>query len=107
MNAEQAIKAIRNNWPPDNYTMLREALTLSIKLLDEKIKSERELTPTELKERVYKPVFAIFNTGDRAWYILDDVGTFNGHMYVTLGSLNYYAYKVKLYTREPNKEEVK
>jgi hypothetical protein len=34
MDNKQAISAIRNNWPPSNYTMLREALEMSIKSLE-------------------------------------------------------------------------
>lgn len=33
MKTEEAIKAIQDNWPPSNYTMLREALTLAISVL--------------------------------------------------------------------------
>ena len=35
MTNEEAIKAIRANWPPENYSILREALTLSIRALSE------------------------------------------------------------------------
>lgn len=38
---EMAIATIRSNWPPENYTMLREALTLAIAALQEK--TERDL----------------------------------------------------------------
>ena len=31
MDNKEAISVIRNNWPPSNYTMLIEALELSIK----------------------------------------------------------------------------
>lgn len=30
MTNDEAIKAIRANWPPENYSILREALTLAI-----------------------------------------------------------------------------
>jgi hypothetical protein len=36
MDAKEAIKVIKANWPPENYTMLRDALTLAIKTLKEK-----------------------------------------------------------------------
>ena len=32
MNNQEAIKAIKDNWPPENYSMLREALEIIIKL---------------------------------------------------------------------------
>lgn len=35
MNNKEAISVIRNNWPPANYTMLIEALELSIKVLED------------------------------------------------------------------------
>lgn len=31
---QEAIKAIKSNYPPSNYSMLREALDLSIELLE-------------------------------------------------------------------------
>jgi hypothetical protein len=34
MTSEEAIKAIKVNYPPENYTILREALDLAIKLLE-------------------------------------------------------------------------
>lgn len=34
MTNDEAIKAIRANWPPENYSILREALTLAIHALD-------------------------------------------------------------------------
>lgn len=37
MSYEEAIQTIKLNYPPENYTMLREALDLSIKLLEERI----------------------------------------------------------------------
>lgn len=33
---EEAIEAIKNNYPPENYTILREALDLAMKVLQEK-----------------------------------------------------------------------
>lgn len=34
MDKKEAISVIRNNWPPEQYSMLREALELSIKTLE-------------------------------------------------------------------------
>jgi hypothetical protein len=31
---KEAIEAIKNNYPPENYSILREALDLAIKLLE-------------------------------------------------------------------------
>ena len=36
MDTKEAIEVIEANWPPENYTLLREALTLAIKALKEK-----------------------------------------------------------------------
>jgi hypothetical protein len=34
MDKKEAVAVIRNNWPPEQYSMLREALELSIKALE-------------------------------------------------------------------------
>jgi hypothetical protein len=34
MDNKEAVKVIRSNWPDERYSMLREALELSIKLLE-------------------------------------------------------------------------
>jgi len=34
MTAQEAIQAIRSNWPPSNYTVLIEALELAITALE-------------------------------------------------------------------------
>lgn len=36
MDYQEAIEVIKSNYPPENYTMLREALDLAIELLSEK-----------------------------------------------------------------------
>jgi hypothetical protein len=35
MKKEEAIRIIKNNWPPSTYTMLQEALVLAIKALEQ------------------------------------------------------------------------
>ena len=37
MDYEEAIKIIKINYPPENYTRLREALDLAIKTLSEQV----------------------------------------------------------------------
>lgn len=37
MTYEEAIEAIKCNYPPSNYSMLREALDLSMKVLEKQI----------------------------------------------------------------------
>lgn len=39
MDYVEAIKAIKSNYPPEKYTMLREALDLAIKLLEKEAES--------------------------------------------------------------------
>ena len=34
MTKQEAIETIKANWPPENYTMLREALTIAVDALD-------------------------------------------------------------------------
>jgi hypothetical protein len=43
MNAESVITIIENNWPPSQYTMLREALTLAIEAIKIQASLEAEL----------------------------------------------------------------
>ena len=37
MNNKEAIEAIRNNWPDERYSMLREALDIAISAIDKQI----------------------------------------------------------------------
>ena len=39
MTNKEAIKIIKSNYPPETYTMLREALDLAIKILEEDSKN--------------------------------------------------------------------
>lgn len=34
VTSQEAAEVIKNNWPPENYTMLREALTMAIQALE-------------------------------------------------------------------------
>lgn len=40
MTSKEAIEIIKSNYPPENYTMLREALNLAIRVLEEDSKKE-------------------------------------------------------------------
>jgi hypothetical protein len=40
MTSKEAIEAIKANYPPESYTILREALDLAIKVLEEDSKKE-------------------------------------------------------------------
>lgn len=50
MNKEEAIKAIKNNWPAENYTMLIEALTMAIEALESKPSVNKEAVINKLNE---------------------------------------------------------
>lgn len=45
MTDEEAVQTIKSNWPPPNYTMLREALELAIKLLEKESANKEVLAP--------------------------------------------------------------
>jgi uncharacterized protein (DUF433 family) len=40
MTSKEAIEVIKSNYPHENYTMLREALDLAIRVLEEDSKKE-------------------------------------------------------------------
>jgi hypothetical protein len=55
MTYQEAIEAIRKNYPPENYSMLRQALDLAIELMKQQINDDesedfkgRKLTKTNL-----------------------------------------------------------
>jgi len=63
MTKDEAIKAIRDNWPDSRYTMLREALVLAIKALEK----QSQLVPT--KEELYKKSYEVYPTKDNSGVI--------------------------------------
>ena len=44
---EEAIEAIKANYPPSNYTMLREGLNLAIEILEKQIPKKYSVTEYE------------------------------------------------------------
>ena len=48
---KDAIKAIKGNWPPSNYTMLRKALTLAITALQQ-MKPEQAVTDEAVRDAI-------------------------------------------------------
>lgn len=40
MTSKEAINVIKSNYPPENYTILREALDLAIRLLEDDAQKE-------------------------------------------------------------------
>lgn len=63
MNNQEAIEVLKSNYPPDNYTMLREALDVSIKLLE----AEKDGRVVVLPKEAHQPMFVKS----------DAIGTFN------------------------------
>jgi hypothetical protein len=42
MNYKEAIEAIKKNYPPENYSLLREALDIAITLLEKESEKENK-----------------------------------------------------------------
>lgn len=61
MDYKQAIEAIKANYPPENYTMLRKALDLAIKLLEEDSEKAEKVKDLTKKVRHYEMMY--HNTG--------------------------------------------
>ena len=63
MNREEAIEAIKCNWPDIRYTILRDALDMAISALreqdvaDKDVGNNEPLTPDELREMGGEPVW--------------------------------------------------
>ena len=69
MTREEAIEAIKCNWPDSRYTILREALDMAISALrqQETVTNRNEpLTLNELREAA--------QTGDPVWLVIDRIG---------------------------------
>jgi len=48
MEKEEAISAIKNNWPTSNYTMLREALSMAVEALEQMDKPKGGMSAEQL-----------------------------------------------------------
>ena len=57
MTREEAIEAIKCNWPDSRYTILREALDMAISALRAQQEPNTPLTPDELREMDGEPVW--------------------------------------------------
>ena len=94
MTREEAIEAIKCNWPDSRYTILREALDMAVKALedvtDKNVGKNEPLTPDELQEMDGEPVYIV--DGDVAWW---DIVSFSlqGWLYLVKGKqLRYSRY---------------
>ena len=67
MNTQEMIEAIRLNYPPENYSMLREALDHCLALLEAEAEGRLLILPCKVGDTV----FAI---KDRRIYIVDVIG---------------------------------
>ena len=65
MTREDAIEAIKCNWPDSRYTILREALEMAISALrqQETVTLNEPLTLDELLEMNGEPVYSVEITG--------------------------------------------
>lgn len=66
MTNEEAIKVIRANWPPENYSILREALTLAINALGV---DERPLKSCSYYAENSKKPYCTHDCDGCVWYV--------------------------------------
>ena len=80
MTREEAIEAIKCNWPDSRYTILREALDMAISALRQKdhfrevTKKAEPLTLDELRQMNGEPVYSVEITGREEWLFRRDGG---------------------------------
>ena len=76
MTIEEAIEAIKCNWPDSRYTILREALDMAISALREQdaadidVGNNEPLTLDELRTMDGEPVYCVEITGREEVHIL-------------------------------------
>ena len=80
MTREEAIEAIKCNWPDSRYTILREALDMAISALrqqdvaDKDVGKNDPLTLKELRQMDGEPVYSVEITGREEWLFRRDGG---------------------------------
>ena len=77
MNREEAIEAIKCNWPDSRYTILREALEMAISALRQQEcvgDVNKSLTLDELRQMNGEPVYSVEITGREEWLFRRDGG---------------------------------
>lgn len=80
MTREEAIEAIKCNWPDSRYTILREALDMAISALRQQehfrevTKKVEPLTLDELRKMDGEPVYCVEITGREEWLFRRDGG---------------------------------
>ena len=109
MNREEAIEAIKCNWPDSRYTILREALDMAISALREQDVADKDvgknepLTMDELRRMEGQPVYiventeywAIVNSFDQAGVYLLSYGNPDDYGYFGLYGKTWLAYRQK------------
>lgn len=66
MRVEEAIKTIKSNYPPENYTMLRETLDMAIEAL------EKQIPKSVINRKVWEHVAKTFDTCPNCKEIVGD-----------------------------------
>ena len=80
MTIEEAIEAIKCNWPDSRYTILREALDMAVSALRQQehfrevTKKVEPLTLDELRKLDGEPVYCVEITGREEWLFRRDGG---------------------------------
>ena len=75
MTIEEAIQAIKCNWPDSRYTILREALDMAISALRQQERESNDpLTMDELRKMDGEPVYCVEITGRQEWLFRRDGG---------------------------------
>lgn len=77
MTREEAIEAIKCNWPDSRYTILREALDMAISALRQQEcvgDVNKSLTLEELRQMDGEPVYCVEITGREEWLFRRDGG---------------------------------
>ena len=90
MNREEAIEAIKCNWPDSRYTILREALDMAISALRQQerfgdvTKKVEPLTLEELRQMEGEPAYIVCGEW-KDWRIPDfiDIGAYKGFIRFT------------------------
>ena len=104
MTREEAIEAIKCNWPDSRYTILREALDMAISALRQQDARKNDpLTLDELRRMEGQPVYiventeywAIVNSFDQAGVYLLSYGNPDDYGYFGLYGKTWLAYRQK------------
>lgn len=78
MTRKDAIEAIKCNWPDSRYTILREALGMAVKALEDVTDifagKNEPLTLDELRQMDGEPVYSVEITGREEWLFRRDGG---------------------------------